>query len=66
MRYCHYAFSTLLLGKINGTLSPSANNLSSLSNMGQGNGITTAPSTPTSPGLSFMKKGGANERGTFL
>jgi len=52
------------IGKINGTLSPSANNLSSLSNMGQGNGITTAPSTPTSPGLGFTKKGGANERGT--
>jgi len=51
------------IGKINGTLSPSANNLSSLSNMGQSNGISTAPSTPTSPGLSITKKGATNERG---
>merc|ERR1712076_62894 len=29
-----------------------------------GNGITTAPSTPSSPGLSITKKGLTNERGT--
>ena len=34
--------------------------------MGQSNGISTAPSTPTSPGLSITKKGATNERGTIF
>ena len=51
-------------GKINGTLSPSANNLSSLSSLGQTNGVTTAPSTPSSPGVGITKKGVMGERGT--
>ena len=51
------------IGKMNGSLSPSANNLSSFSSLGQSNGITSAPSTPSSPGLGFTKNGGVNERG---
>jgi len=53
-------------GKINGTLSPSANNLSSLSSLGQTNGVTTAPSTPSSPGVVITKKGVMGERGSDI
>ena len=48
---------------MNGTLSPSTNNLSSLSSIGGGGGLTSAPSTPSSPGLGISKKGLVNERG---
>lgn len=51
-------------GKMNGTLSPSTNNLSSLSSLGGGGGLTSSPSTPASPGLGISKKGLINERGT--
>lgn len=59
-------------GKMNGTLSPSANNLSSFSSLGgnvpghnnDGGGITSATSTPSSPGLGLSKKTALNERGS--
>ena len=58
-----YTCVILILGKINGTLSPSANNLSSLSSLGHGNVLTSAPSTPSSPGLGITKQGVISERG---
>merc|ERR1711997_761976 len=56
-------------GKMNGTLSPSANNLSSLSSIGGhvngGAGITSAPSTPSSPCIGgYSKKSLGSGRGS--
>ena len=56
---------------MNGALSPSANNLSSLSSIGGhvngGAGITSAPSTPSSPCVGgYSKKSLGSDRGKNL